>query len=38
MSGRAVQRPATCADLLNVPDHLVAETLDGELYASLGLK
>jgi Uma2 family endonuclease len=34
MSGRAAQRPATYADLLNVPEHLVAEILDGELYTS----
>jgi Uma2 family endonuclease len=28
------QRPATYEDLLNVPDHLVAEILDGELHVS----
>jgi Uma2 family endonuclease len=28
------RRPATYADLLAVPDHLVAEILDGELYTS----
>jgi len=28
------QQPATYEDLLNVPDHLVAEIVDGELYAS----
>ena len=28
------RRPATYADLARVPDHLVAEILDGELYAS----
>jgi Uma2 family endonuclease len=28
------QRPATYDDLLKVPDHLVAEILDGELHAS----
>jgi len=28
------RRAATYADLLQVPDHLVAEILDGELYAS----
>src|SRR4029453_2666712 len=27
-------RPATYDDLLKVPDHLVAEILDGELYTS----
>jgi hypothetical protein len=26
--------PATCEDLLAVPDHLVAEILDGELHTS----
>jgi hypothetical protein len=29
-----VLRPATYADLLKVPDHLVAELIDGELYTS----
>jgi len=29
-----VQRPATYDDLLRVPDHLVAEIVDGELYAN----
>src|ERR671919_2285859 len=29
-----VKKPATYADLERVPDHLVAEILDGELYAS----
>jgi Uma2 family endonuclease len=29
-----LKKPATYADLLLVPDHLVAEILDGELYAS----
>lgn len=29
-----VRRPATYDDLLKVPDHLVAEILDGELYTS----
>lgn len=29
-----VRRPATYADLLEVPDNLVAEILDGELYAT----
>jgi Uma2 family endonuclease len=29
-----LRRPATYDDLLKVPDHLVAEILDGELYAS----
>jgi hypothetical protein len=27
-------RPATYEDLLKVPDHLVAEILDGELYTT----
>ena len=27
-------RPATYDDLLRVPDHLVAEIVDGELYTS----
>lgn len=30
----AARRPASYADLLKVPDHLVAEILDGELIAS----
>ena len=30
----AVKRPATYDDLRGVPDHLVAEILDGELFAS----
>ncbi len=35
MSGSApVRRPATYDDLLAVPDHLVAEILDGELHTS----
>ena len=29
-----VQRPATYDDLLRVPDHLVAEIIDGELYTN----
>jgi Uma2 family endonuclease len=29
-----LKKPATYEDLLQVPDHLVAEILDGELYAS----
>ena len=29
-----VRRPATYADLLEVPDHFVAEILDGELHAT----
>jgi Uma2 family endonuclease len=29
-----ISRPATYDDLLRVPDHLVAEIVDGELYAS----
>ena len=29
-----IRRPATSDDLLKVPDHLVAEILDGELYTS----
>src|SRR5712692_807902 len=29
-----VERPATYEDLLKVPDHLVAEIVDGELYTS----
>src|SRR5881396_4055108 len=28
------RRPATYDDLLKVPDHLVAEIIDGELYTS----
>jgi len=31
---RQTRQPATYADLLKVPDHLVAEILDGELYAT----
>lgn len=31
---RRERRPATYADLLAVPDHLVAEILDGELFTS----
>ncbi len=31
---RVVERPATYEDLLKVPEHLVAEIVDGELYAS----
>ncbi|HYH10235.1 MAG TPA: Uma2 family endonuclease [Thermoanaerobaculia bacterium] len=31
---RTLQRPATYDDLLKVPDHLVAEIVEGELYAS----
>jgi Uma2 family endonuclease len=34
MSGPSTRRPATYEDLLAVPDHLVAEILDGELYTS----
>jgi Uma2 family endonuclease len=35
MTERApARRPATYEDLLNVPDHLVAEILDGELHAT----
>jgi Uma2 family endonuclease len=30
----AIKSPATYADLLEVPDHLVAEILDGDLHAS----
>jgi len=29
-----LERPATYEDLLAVPDHLIAEIIDGELYAS----
>jgi Uma2 family endonuclease len=29
-----LKKPATYEDLLRVPDHLIAEILDGELYAS----
>ena len=29
-----LKKPATYADLLRVPDHLVAEIFDGELYAT----
>jgi hypothetical protein len=31
---RRSARPATYDDLLKVPDHLVAEIIDGELYAT----
>jgi Uma2 family endonuclease len=31
---RRTERPATYEDLIAVPDHLVAEILDGELYAT----
>lgn len=31
---KTVTRPATYEDLLKVPDHLVAEIVEGELYAS----
>ena len=31
---KVVTRPATYEDLLKVPDHLVAELVEGELYAS----
>jgi Uma2 family endonuclease len=31
---RSVRRPATYEDLLKVPDHLVAEIVDGDLYTS----
>ena len=31
---RALPKPATYDDLLKVPDHLVAEIVDGELYTS----
>jgi Uma2 family endonuclease len=34
MTSSPVKRPATYEDLQKVPDHLVAEILDGELYAS----
>ena len=34
MSGVPVRRPATYEDLLAVPDHLVAEIIDGELITS----
>jgi hypothetical protein len=30
----ALKSPATYEDLLQVPDHLVAEILDGDLYAT----
>jgi Uma2 family endonuclease len=32
--GKTVQRPATYEDLLKVPDHLVAEIIEGELFTS----
>lgn len=32
--GKTANRPATYDDLLKVPDHLVAEIIEGELYAS----
>ena len=31
---KVIERPATYEDLLKVPDHLVAEIVDGELFAS----
>ncbi|HEX7152474.1 MAG TPA: Uma2 family endonuclease [Thermoanaerobaculia bacterium] len=31
---KALRKPATYDDLLKVPDHLVAELIDGELYAT----
>jgi Uma2 family endonuclease len=31
---QTLNRPATYADLLKVPDHMVAEIVDGELYSS----
>ena len=31
---KTAERPATYEDLLKVPDHLIAELIDGELYAS----
>jgi Uma2 family endonuclease len=31
---RPVQKPATYEDLMKVPDHLVAEIIDGELFTS----
>lgn len=31
---RALERPATYADLLKVPEHLVAEIVEGELFTS----
>lgn len=34
MSGPPARRPATYEDLLAVPEHLVAEIIDGELYTS----
>lgn len=34
MASHALKRGATYEDLLAVPDHLVAEILDGDLYAS----
>jgi Uma2 family endonuclease len=34
MQSDRLRRPATYDDLLKVPDHLVAEILDGELFAS----
>ena len=34
MPEKPIGRPATYQDLLAVPDHLVAEILDGELYTS----
>jgi Uma2 family endonuclease len=32
--GKTAQRPATYEDLLQVPDHLVAEIVEGELFTS----
>ena len=34
VASHALKRHATYEDLLQVPDHLVAEILDGDLYAS----
>ena len=31
---KTIERPATYADLLKVPDHLVAEIIEGELFTS----
>jgi hypothetical protein len=34
MSSDVLHREATYEDLLNVPDHLVAEIVEGELFTS----
>jgi hypothetical protein len=34
MPSAALKSPASCEDLLAIPDHLVGETLNGDLYAT----